>query len=62
MKVESLVIYPKNEGEISNYEFKLKSTEQVIPAGSKMELIFPDNYDTLLTTYDKTISCSSAII
>ena len=37
----------------------MKSTKKIIPAGSQMEFIFPEAYDSLLTTYDKTIKCAS---
>ena len=52
--MEEVDVDPTNEGEISDYSFSLKS-EMAIPEGSSLEFLFPDQFDPLLTTYDKTI-------
>lgn len=52
-------IYPSNEGQIGTYAFNLTNSA-TIPAGSQLELQFSSNYDTILSTYDKGISCYSA--
>ena len=53
--------YPQNEGEIASYSFTLNSSAD-IPAGSQIELQFSSNYDSILSTYDKGITCYSSIL
>ena len=55
------VIYPTNEAEIATYSFNLNNSVEVV-SGSQIELQFSSNYDTILSTYDKGITCYSALL
>ena len=56
--VNSFDIFPKNEGEISTNVLNLKSPNK-LPVGSQIEIAYPGNFDSILSTYDKGIDCSS---
>jgi hypothetical protein len=59
IQVLGLEVYPKTEAEISTMQFTFKPKSD-IPVGSQIEIIFPAAYDNLLSTYDKTVVCSSS--
>ena len=54
-------IYPTNEAQTATYNFNLTSTHN-ISAGSSLELQFSYDFDSSLTTYDKTITCYSVAL
>jgi hypothetical protein len=53
--------YPTNENQVSTYTFSL-SSEEPLDNGTSLVFIFPNNYDSTVIPYDKTVYCTSTTL